>query len=295
MTSSVPVIRRERSRSHSRAARLLRFVVTYGGLLVGSVLILGPVLWTLRTVLTPLDIIYSQSSGDFLPSRLSLENIKSALTEGILPFRVYFLNSVIVTTITVVSNIVFCGMAGYALARKEFFGRRVIMLMVIAMLAVPIESRVIPLYILASSAGLTDTYIGIALPLLVTSFGIFLMRQYVMTIPRELDDAAMVDGCSDWAVYWRIIFPICRPVLAAIAIFTFLTAWNDYLWPLVSVSSQDMQTLPVAVGNLAVVKDQLGWGQLLAFALLSVLPVLVFYLFLQRQFIAGITGGAVKG
>jgi ABC-type glycerol-3-phosphate transport system permease component len=162
------------------------------------------------------------------------------------------------------------------------------------MLAIPIESRIIPLYILASRSGLSNTYFGIALPLLITSMGIFLMRQYVMTIPKELDEAATVDGCSSWRLYWLIIFPICRPVIAAIAIFTFITAWNDYLWPLVITQSQDMQTLPVAVANLAVVKDQLRWGTLLAFSLLSVMPVLLFYLFMQRQFMAGITSGAVK-
>ena len=266
----------------------------YLALVLGALVILAPFLWMLRTVLTPNDVLYSTEGNSFIPSRLSLENVREALSNGVLPFHVYFVNSVVVTGIAVVSNVVFCGLAGFALARKEFFGRSVLMLLVVLMLAVPIESRIIPLYIMASRAGLSDTYIGIALPLLVTSFGIFLMRQYVLTISKEIDEAAVMDGCSDWRLYWRIIFPICRPVLAAIAVFTFITAWNDYLWPLVITSSQEMQTLPLAVANMAVVKDQLRWGSLLAFSLLSVLPVLVFYLFMQRHFIAGITGGAVK-
>jgi ABC-type glycerol-3-phosphate transport system permease component len=244
----------------------------------------------------PSSILYSaESTAHLIPPGLSLENLRAALTEGVQPFYVYFLNSVIVTGIAVLSNVVFCGLAGYALARWDFFGRRALLTIVILMLGVPIESRVIPLYIFSVESGLANTYLGIALPLLVTSFGIVLMRQYVLSIPSEIDEAAKIDGCSDWQLYWRVIFPICRPVLAAIAVFSFLAAWNDYLWPLVITSSQDMQTLPVAVANLAVVKEQLQWGALLAFSLLSVLPVMVFYLFLQRQFIAGLTGGAVKG
>lgn len=270
-------------------------VASYGVLVLGALAVIGPFLWLLRTVVTPNELIYSAEFGSrLIPSRFSLEHIRAALTQGVQPFYVYFLNSVIVTTLAVVSNVVFCGLAGYALARKQFFGRNAMLTVIVMMLAVPIESRIIPLYILTARSGLSNTHIGIALPLLVTSFGVFLMRQYVLTVPYEIDEAAKMDGCSDWRLYWQIIFPICRPVLAAIAVFTFITAWNDYLWPLVITQSQDMQTLPVAVANLAVVKDQLRWGTLLAFSLLSVLPILVFYLFMQRQFMAGITGGAVK-
>ncbi|MCW2850348.1 MAG: carbohydrate transporter rane protein 2, family [Nocardioides sp.] len=270
-------------------------VVTYALLSLGALVILGPFLWMVRSVVTPNEVLYSDSGGGIIPRQFTLDHIKDAFTDGVQPFHVYFVNSLIVTVIAVISNVIFCGLAGFALARIDFVGRRAVTVVIVLMLAIPIESRIIPLYILASRSGLSNSYFGIALPLLVTSMGIFLMRQYVMTIPKELDEAAKVDGCSSWRLYWMIIFPICRPVIAAIAIFTFITAWNDYMWPLVITQSQDMQTLPVAVANMAVVKDQLRWGTLLAFSLLSVTPVLIFYLFLQRQFMAGITSGAVKG
>jgi multiple sugar transport system permease protein len=270
-------------------------VVTYALLSLGALVILGPFLWMVRSVVTPNEVLYSDSGGGIIPRQFTLDHIKDAFTAGVQPFHVYFVNSLIVTVIAVISNVIFCGLAGFALARIDFVGRRAVTVVIVLMLAIPIESRIIPLYILASRSGLSNSYFGIALPLLVTSMGIFLMRQYVMTIPKELDEAAKVDGCSSWRLYWMIIFPICRPVIAAIAIFTFITAWNDYMWPLVITQSQDMQTLPVAVANMAVVKDQLRWGTLLAFSLLSVTPVLIFYLFLQRQFMAGITSGAVKG
>jgi multiple sugar transport system permease protein len=286
--------RRLKRGSGQGPSRWLPTLVTYVLLTLGALVILGPFLWMVRSVITPNEVLYSRGGGGVIPRHFTLDHIKGAFTEGIQPFDVYFVNSLVVTAIAVVSNVFFCGLAGFALARFEFVGRRALLTIIVLMLAIPIESRIIPLYILASRTGFSNTYIGIALPLLVTSLGIFLMRQYVMTIPKEIDEAARVDGCSAWRLYWQIIFPICRPVIAAIAIFTFITAWNDFLWPLVIIQSQDMQTLPVAVANLAVVKDQLRWGTLLAFSLLSVLPVLIFYLFMQRQFMAGITGGAVK-
>ena len=129
----------------------------------------------------------------------------------------------------------------------------------------------------------------------MTSTGLFLMRQYVLSIPREVDEAAYLDGCSTWRLFWLIIFPIARPVLAVIAIFSAVTAWNDFLWPLVIINSASEQTLPLAIANLASIKEQLRWGEMLTFCFLSLLPVLVLYMALQRQFIAGITGGAVKG
>jgi ABC-type glycerol-3-phosphate transport system permease component len=142
---------------------------------------------------------------------------------------------------------------------------------------------------------LADTTLGVVAPLLITSTGIFLMRQYVLGIPREIDEAAYLDGCSSWRLYWFIIFPICRPVMAVIATFTAVTAWNDFLWPLVIVNSADNQTLPLAIANLAAIKEQLRWGEMLTAAFLSLVPVLALYLALQRHFVAGITGGAVKG
>lgn len=278
-------------RSRSLASKALSYLV----LAIGAVVVLGPFVWMLRSVVTPNQVLYSaEFNTTLLPRVVSLENIRAAFSQGVQPFHVYLLNSVIVATIAVTSNVVFCGLAGYALARKRFAGRNAVFTLVVLMLAIPIESRVIPLYVMAAKSGFANTHIGIALPLLVTSFGVFLMRQYVLTVPYEIDEAAKVDGCSDWRLYWQIMVPICRPVLGAIAIFTFITAWNDYLWPLVITNSQDKQTLPVAVANLAVVKDQLRWGSLLAFSLMSVVPVLIFYLFMQRQFMAGITGGAVK-
>ncbi len=294
MTTEVTPVRRAPAGKRRGARFYVGRTLTYFLLVVGGLVILAPFLWLLRSVFTPDDILYSQNA-DIIPERFTFDQIKAAFTQGILPFNVYFVNSLIVTAIAVISNVIFCGLAGFALARLRFRGRTILLAVIVLMLGVPIESRIIPLYLMATKTQLSNSYLGIVLPLLVTSLGIFLMRQYVMTIPFEIDEAARVDGASVWRLYWQIIVPICRPVLAAIAIFSFITAWNDYLWPLVIVQSQDMQTLPLAVANLAVVKDQLRWGTLLAYSLLSALPVLIFYIFLQKQFVAGIAGGAVKG
>jgi ABC-type glycerol-3-phosphate transport system permease component len=271
-------------------------ILVYALLILGALTILLPFFWMLRAVLAPNSELYKSGSElGFIPGGVTLDHLSNVWSQGVTPFYVYVLNSTVVTTVAVVSNVVFCGLAGFALARGRFFGKTAIFVMVVAMLGMPLESRVIPLYVLVSKTPLADTQLGVVAPLLITSTGIFLMRQYVLGIPREIDEAAYLDGCSSWRLYWFIIFPICRPVMAVIATFTAVTAWNDFLWPLVIVNSADTQTLPLAIANLASIKEQLRWGEMLTAAFLSLVPVLALYLALQRHFVAGITGGAVKG
>lgn len=276
--------------------RSMSKLVVYTLLIAGALLVLAPFLWMLRAVIAPNSEIYKSGTElGLIPDSATLNHLKNVWSQGVTPFYVYVLNSTVVTTLAVVSNVVFCGLAGFALARGRFVGKTAVFVLVVVMLGMPLESRVIPLYVLVSKTPLADTLLGVAAPLLVTSTGIFLMRQYVLGIPREIDEAAYLDGCSSWRLYWSIIFPICRPVMAVIATFTAVTAWNDFLWPLVIVNSSDAQTLPLAIANLAAIKEQLRWGEMLTASFLSLVPVLVLYLALQRQFVAGITGGAVKG
>lgn len=279
-----------------RGLRRVPTVVTYVLLIIGGLAILAPFYWMLRTVIAPNSVLYASGQElGVLPGAFTLEHLRNVWNGGSTPFYIYAMNSIIVTSIAVVSNVLFCGLGGYALARGRFRGRQAIFTLVIVMLGMPLESRVIPLYVMVSKTPLDDTRLGVVLPLLVTSTGIFLMRQYVLSIPRQVDEAAVIDGCSTWKLYWLVIFPICRPVIAVIAVFTAVTAWNDFLWPLVIVNSADTQTMPLAIANFASIKEQLRWGEMLTASFLSLLPVLVLYLVLQRQFVAGITGGAVKG
>lgn len=281
--------------SNSRVKRFIPKTIIYVSLVLGTLAILAPFYWMLRTVIAPNSVLY-QSGKDLavIPSAFTGAHFQNVWSGGSTPFYIYVINSCIVTLIAVVSNVVFCGLAGYALARGRFRGRNTIFVMVVVMLGMPLESRVIPLYVLVTHTPLVDTRLGVALPLLITSTGIFLMRQYVMSIPYEIDEAAFLDGASRWRLYWSIIFPICRPVIAVIAIFSAVTAWNDFLWPLVIVNSADIQTLPLAIANLASIKEQLRWGEMLTASFISLLPVLALYLVLQRQFVSGLTGGAVK-
>jgi multiple sugar transport system permease protein len=280
-----------------RTRRLATRTGLYLLLGLGALVVLLPFLWMLRTVVLPNSVLYKPgASGSIFPHTFTLEhlrNVWSGSPSGT-HFYVYLFNSVVVTTIAVISNVIFCGLGGYALARGRFRGKSLIFGMIVVMLAIPLESRAIPLYVLVSHTPLVDTRLGTALPVLITSTGLFLMRQYVMSVPKEIDEAAYLDGCSTWRLYWTIIFPICRPALAVIGIFSAVTAWNDFLWPLIEVGTQSKQTLPLAIANLASIKEQLQGGEMLTASLLSLLPVLVLYLVLQRQFIAGITGGAVK-
>jgi multiple sugar transport system permease protein len=272
-------------------------VLSYTALALGSLLVLLPFLWMLRAVAEPNDVLYAtDGSSTIWPTSFTLDHLRQVWNGGITPFYVYFVNSVVVTLIVTVSNVVFCGMAGFALARGRFRGKNLIFAVVIIMLAMPVESRVLPLFAMLSRTPLVDTSFGIAVPLLITSTGIFLMRQYIMNIPREIDEAAYLDGCSMWSLYWRIIFPVSRPAVAVVAILSAVAAWNDFLWPLIVVTSNRSQTLPLAIANMASTKqEELIWGELLTASLMSLLPILILYLLLQRQFISGLTSGAVKG
>jgi ABC-type glycerol-3-phosphate transport system permease component len=280
-----------------RIGRRLPRVLVYVLLAIGALAVLLPFLWMLRTVILPDPVLYKTGSSlSVIPRQVSFEHFRNVWSGDTgTPFYRYLFNSVIVTTIATFSNVVFCGLGGFALARGRFRGHSLAFGIIVVMLAIPLESRVIPLYVMVGHTPLADSRLGVALPLLVTSTGLFLMRQYVLSVPREVDEAAYLDGCSSWRLYWSIIFPICRPVLAVIAIFSAVTAWNDFLWPLVIINSGDEQTLPLAIANLASIKEQLRWGEMLTSCLLSLLPVLVLYIALQRQFISGLTGGAVKG
>ena len=226
-----------------------------------------------------------------LPEALRLDNYRTVL--GDTQFVRYFLNSVIVAAITIVSVLITSSMAGYAFAKFEFPGRNVIFVLVLATLMIPFQVRVIPLYVLANDLHLLDTYAGLVLPGLVDAFGIFLMRQYLQSIPSELLDAARVDGASEVTIFVRIVLPLAKPALSALAIFTLVASWESFLWPLLVISSPDKFTLPLGLAQFAgryVTRVDLQ----MAAATLTILPLLIVFLFMQRRFIEGMATAGLK-
>lgn len=252
---------------------------------------LFPFVWMLVGSVKP-DVEIRQVPATFLPQAPTLDNFVQLFDR--LDFPRYFANSVIVAGTVTAGNALFSSMIGYALAKLEFMGKRLLFGLVIGMLMVPHVVTFIPLFIMVSNLGLINTLPGLILPFLVTPLGVFLMRQFIGGIPDELLEAAMIDGAGHVRIFWSIVMPLCRPALATLCILTFLGSWNSFLWPLVAALSDDMYTLPVALSLFAVGQNGTQYGLLMAGAVVIIMPVLVLFIALQRYFVEGIAFTGIK-
>ncbi|MFD9700154.1 carbohydrate ABC transporter permease [Lentzea sp. NPDC059081] len=228
----------------------------------------------------------------WLPTSPSLDNYTQLFSR--LQFGTYFLNSAIVAVLVTVGNLVFCSMVGYALAKLEFRGKRVLFLVVMATLMIPGVVTFVPLYVLVVNAGLANSLPALILPFLVSPFGVFLMRQFISGLPSELLDAGRVDGAGEVRIFARIVLPLCGPALATLGILTFLGSWNNFLWPLVVAQQESEYTLPVALALYSTGQNSIQYGLLLAGATIVVVPVLLVFLVFQRRFIEGIATTGIK-
>ena len=266
----------------------------YAVLLAAAVAMVLPFWWALTTSFKlPGDIF----SGSPIPDPFTLANYQDVFRR--LPFPTYFLNSVIVSGLVVGLNVIFGTAAAYAFAKLRFPGRDLIFFLFLLTLMVPFQVNLIPLYRImvelhkiVPAIGV-DTYFGIVAPGAVQVFGIFLKRQFLRSIPDEVLESARIDGASEWRILRSIVFPLAGPGIATLAIFTFIAAWNDFLWPLVVTNSDAMRTLPVGLALLAR-RNTVVWGQTMAGTVVAVAPMVIVFLLLQRRFIEGLTAGAVK-
>jgi ABC-type glycerol-3-phosphate transport system permease component len=276
----------------SRLAVTLR----YGILLIAAVLMVGPLYWALATAFKPAGDIFA-SPPKWIPNPFTLNNFRDVFT--LIPFPRYLLNSVIVTASIVGLNVLFGTAAAYAFAKLRFPGRDGIFFVLLLTLMVPFQVNLIPLYKImvelhkAVPVLGADTYFGLIAPSAVQVFGIFLMRQFLKSIPDEILESARMDGASEWRILRSIIFPLAAPGMATLAIFTFVGAWNDFLWPLIVTSSDDMRTLPVGLALLTR-RNAVTWGDTMAGTVVVAAPMIIVFLLLQRRFIEGLTAGAVK-
>jgi len=207
------------------------------------------------------------------------------------PFDRYFINSLLVTGIVLAGNIVFCAMAGYAFARFKIRGARFLFMLVLSTIMLPKQVILVPLYIQMQRMGLIDSYAALTLPFLVDPFNIFLIRQYLLSIPTDCEEAARMDGAGEATILFRVVFPMLKPVLAVVAIHTCLTNWNSFLFPFILTNSTDMRTLPVGLALLSQGAHSIDWGHLMAGAVISALPVVAAFLVFQRRIIGGLTAG----
>jgi multiple sugar transport system permease protein len=260
-------------------------------LIATSVIALFPMYWLFVNALTP--ITSNPPLTPILWPAWSLDNFRRLL-DGNVYYLNWMLNSLIIAVAVTLWHVLFDSMAGYAFAKRRFPGREVMFWLMLSTLMIPIHVTIVPLFIVTNRLGLIDTLLAVILPGTANAFGIFLMRQYIQTLPSELEEAARMDGAGEWQVFWNVILPLSRPALAALAIFTFVRQWNDFLWPLIALTRPQNYTLTVGVANLQG-EFATDYGVIFAGAALAALPMIVFFFLFQRQFLEGVRMGAVKG
>ncbi|HIK45121.1 MAG TPA: carbohydrate ABC transporter permease [Leptolyngbyaceae cyanobacterium M65_K2018_010] len=251
-----------------------------------------PMVWLLSTSFKGPTENLLATPPQLLPQSPTLANYRQVWQSH--PFLQYFVNSTIVAVLTVVLNLLLCSLAAYPLARLTFPGREAILGLIIATLIIPFQVVMIPLYILAVNLGLRNTYLGLILPYLASAFGIFLMRQAFQGVPKELEEAARLDGCSDLGLWWNVMIPATRPALVTLGIFVFIGTWGEFLWPLILLDRPERYTLPLGVARLAG-SFSLDWRLIAAGSVLSVLPAILVFVLLQRYIVPTETASGVKG
>lgn len=284
------------STSLTRAVRHRAARLQWGKLLIHATLIAGafvmviPFLWMLTLSLKPAALTHQPPY--LIPTHFEVANYDKAWQAA--PFARYYLNSMVMTAGIVLGQVLLSSLAAYAFARLKFPGRDALFLVFLATMMVPFYVTLIPSYLIIDRLGWIDSYAALIVPRMVSAFGIFLLRQYYQGIPRELDEAAMIDGASRLGIWWRIILPLSGPGLATLGIFAFMFAWNDFLWPLVVINDPNMRTVQL---GLAMFQGRYGtqWTLLMAGTVTATLPTLIVFLFGQRWFIQSVAQSGVKG
>ena len=275
----------------SPSPRRLRWPSAWHLVLIPLALVMvTPLAWMVMTSIQTPD--EARHFPPVLPSGIHWQNYTEALAAA--PFGRFFLNTSIVTGVIVLGNLILCSLAGYAFARFRFFGRDVLFVAILATLMIPFQVVMIPTFLIMRHLGLIDTLGALILPNLVTPFGIFLMRQFFRTLPIELEEAARIDGCSRLGTLIRIVLPLSGPALATLAVITFLYSWNDFLWPLVAIQSEEHMTVQLGLSTFQGAHST-SWTLLMAGNVMGVLPMLLAFVLAQRQFVRSIASAGIKG
>jgi multiple sugar transport system permease protein len=260
-------------------------------LIFTTIIALFPMYWLFANAFTPITSVPPLTP--ILVPAFKLDNFERLLVNNKFYLQ-WMVNSLFVGFVVTGWHILFDTMAGYAFAKKNFPFRNLIFWLIISTLMIPIHVTFMPLYLINRQAGLLDSLWALILPGTANAFGIFLMRQYIQTLPSELEDAARIDGCSELRVFWNVILPLSAPAVAALAIFTFVRSWNDFLWPVIALNKPQNYTLTVGVANMQG-EFLTDWGIIFSGAALAALPMIIFFLLFQKYFLEGVRMGALKG
>ncbi|MGN0031094.1 MAG: carbohydrate ABC transporter permease [Candidatus Gastranaerophilaceae bacterium] len=269
-----------------------RKMAGYICLILIAISMLYPFFAMVNLSLVPNGEIFNQG-GKLIYSPLTAKNYVSVFEK--IPMWKYFLNSLLVASVTTVGQVIFSALAGYAFARLSFKWRDTLFLLVLITMLIPPQVNIIPLFFLMRQLGWINTYQALILPGIFGGFGIFMMRQYFLSFPKDLEEAAKIDGCNIFAAFFKVVLPLALPVVATLAIFTFVTSWNSFMWPLIVTNTESMRTLPV---GLAIFKGSFReitlWGDLLACSVICTIPVVGVFLIGRKYFINDILQGSVK-
>jgi len=274
-----------------KAKQLLKHLFLHALLLSGSVIMIVPFLWMLSTSLKEPGDIFAYPP-QWIPQPIMWQNYVETVT--IMPFGRFYLNSLIQATSVTVLQLLTASLAAFAFARLRFPGRDTLFLLYLGTMMIPFPVTMIPNFILMRFLHWIDIYWALIFPPAFSAFSTFLLRQYFLTIPFELDDAARVDGASSFRIWWQIVLPLSGPALATLAIFTFLGEWNNFLWPLIVTNSEEMRTLPVGLASLQS-QYSVQWHLLMAGSVIALLPILIIYIIGQKWFVHGITLSGMGG
>ena len=267
-------------------------------LIIVCILSLIPFLWLLSTALKGRSENIFAYPPVFIPQDFTFDNFSEVLR--LVPIVKYVINSFIVAASTVFLNVILSALAAYPLARMEFKGKKIAFFAILATIMVPFQTILLPTYIIVLKLHLVDSYsttmgyLGLILPFAVNAFGIFLMRQAFMAIPKEIEESAVIDGCNSFQIFYKLLLPMTKPTIALLAIFTFIGSWGEFLWPSIVLTNETLFTLPVGINNLSSAFSA-DYRLIAAGSIVSIIPIIIFFLALQKYFIQGNSEGAVKG
>jgi len=270
--------------------KIIKYVLTYIILIALALFFTFPFLWVISTSFKGPENIFTWPP-EWIPKKPTIENYIAVFKK--IPMAKYFLNTLIITSLGVVFQVIFASLAAYPLARLNWKGKNLVFKLILLPMLIPMQGALIVNFITIIKLGLYNTYLGVVLPSAVTIFGIFLMRQHYLSIPAELEDAARIDGCNEFQVFWKISFPLVRPATSALAIFAFTAYWNSFLWPLIVLNSPDKYPVQVGLAQLSSSFEP-NFRIASAAIVLVMVPILVFFYFTQRFFIEGYKGAVVK-
>jgi multiple sugar transport system permease protein len=276
-----------------RRQQLIERVLIYAVLIAVALIVLMPIIWMLSTSFKPKSQWFAREI-EWIPRTFTWENYTKIFGNRTTPIGRWFLNSLILGTITTVLILIVDSLAAYAYARLEFPGRKVLFGLLLSTLFLPGVMFLVPNFITVFRLGLLNTFPGVFLPALAGVFGVFFLRQFFESIPKDLEEAAAIDGANTFQTFWQIVLPLSRPALATLAVITFLASWNDFLWPLLILQERARQTLPPGLRSLQGAYTS-EYGQMMAGAAIAAIPVLILYLFTQRYIVESVASTGVKG